>query len=86
MKYRKKPIVIEALQWLGDWQEMKDWAKNCSDGNGTDLIFMFDQTLKVQTLEGEMKVPIGNFVVCGVEGEFYSCDPEIFKKSNEPVE
>lgn len=83
MKFRKKPIVIEAKQWDGDWREMKEWANNQSDGSGTHLSFDMRGFLAVHTLEGRMKVELLDWVICGVKGEFYSCKPDIFKESYE---
>ena len=86
MRYRKKPVEIEAKKYDGDFMELLSWSGCCSDGNGTSIVFDSVEGLYINTLEGKMKVPIGNFVICGVNGEFYSCDPEIFDKTYELVE
>jgi hypothetical protein len=81
MKFRKKPVVIEAHYYDGDYREAIEWARNVTDGNGTCLAYSpVTSTMVVCTLEGEMNVPIGNFIICGVEGELYSCEPNIFSK------
>lgn len=90
MKFRKKPVVIDAFQYKGEPAEAIEWVSGlhrkdlastylvCSFGKYSDELF-------VNTLEGKMLVPVGNYIVCGVEGELYSCDPVIFLKTNEPV-
>jgi len=90
MKYQTKKVQIEALQWDGDWQPMRAWADNVSDGNGTVLRFYCnsanpDGALEICTLEGTMNVPLGDFVICGLAGEFYPCKPEIFHQKYEPA-
>ena len=74
MKYRKKPVVIEAIQFTGDnHKECKNFIKP-----------NFDNTLNypnIKTLEGVMRVNIGVFIIKGVQGEFYSCKPDIFEQT-----
>jgi len=89
MKYRKKPVVIEAHVWDGDWEELRNWADRASDGAGTSIHYCEKNNtsyIYIRTLEGRVDAPVGNYVICGVNGEFYSCDPEIFNKSYELVE
>ena len=74
MKYRKKPVVIEATQWF----KMGDHPKvQCSRWNGRFFI---------DTLEGEMQVTPGNWIITGVKGEHYRCMPDIFEMTYEAVE
>lgn len=96
MKYRKKPVVIEAKQWNGkNEREMFDFL---TSDTGQDVAldgekFRIDLAnggcqvgnLIIKTLEGEMKANIGDFVICGINGEFYPCKPDIFKKTYEEV-
>lgn len=78
MKYRKKPVEIEAIQWTGNnGSEIETFI----EGN-------FDNTLSypnIRTLEGVMKVDIGDYVIKGVKGEFYPCKPDIFEMTYEAV-
>ena len=78
-KYRKKPVVIEAVQFTGDnFPEMELFIPvgvYCDDG-----------TFDIGTLEGELHVSIGDWVIKGVNGEFYPCKPDIFEKTYEKVE
>jgi hypothetical protein len=80
--YRKKPVVVEAVQWDGKNQfEITSFCKSCyftSYGTVKDLF--------IDTLEGDMKVAIGDYIIKGVEGEFYPCKPKIFKLTYEIVE
>jgi hypothetical protein len=77
-KYRKKPVVIDAIQYNGN-----NLAKclNFLDGN-----YIFDNhSLKITTLEGDMVVSTDDYIIKGVNGEFYPCKPDIFNKTYEIV-
>jgi hypothetical protein len=81
VKYRKKPVEIEALQWLGDnYKEIKDF---CNISFGVNETSGFN--LYVHTLEGIMKASIGDYIIKGVQGEFYPCKPDIFKETYDIV-
>ena len=92
MKYRKKPVVIEAFEYDGDLQYnsgiwyVPDWAvKAFNDG----ILFYGEDTpwnLYVGTLEGNMLVRVGDFIIRGINGELYPCKPDIFEKTYEKVE
>jgi hypothetical protein len=84
-KFRKKPVVIEAMQltldhqnqiaiemWLGEW--FNTWLP--SQG----------WPLEIRTLEGIMKASTGDWIIKGVNGEFYPCKPDIFDKTYEAVD
>jgi hypothetical protein len=97
MKYRKKPVVIEAVQWTGENQRaMFDFLTTSTNKNITleedtfriDLVNGSCQVgnLMIKTLEGEMKASIGDYIIKGVKGEFYPCKPDIFEKTYEEVE
>lgn len=77
-KYRKKPVVVEALKFTGDnWAEIEDFVPV---GGYND-----DGTFQIATLEGEHKCSIGDYVIKGVAGEFYPCNPGIFESTYEAV-
>lgn len=82
MRVRKKPVIVEAHRWDGDWESMGKWATNVSDGNGTGIIYTRENgmecNLRVRTLEGIMEVCLGDWVICGLAGEFYPCKAAIF--------
>ncbi len=75
MKFRKKPVVIEATQWfkMGDHPAVEKHDRE--EGFG-----------KVYTLEGEHTVTKGDWIITGVKGEHYPCKPDIFEMTYEPVE
>lgn len=76
-KYRKKPVIVEAIQYTGDnIEEIKDFCKDCS--------VLFD-SLIIFTLEGRMKASINDYIIKGVNGEFYPCKPDVFEKTYELI-
>lgn len=76
MKYRKKPVVIEAFQ-LG-YESFPKWAEDALlDGR----LRIDDDVVIIKTLEGTMKAGIGTFIVKGVDGELYPCRADIFKET-----
>ena len=76
-KYRKKPVVIEAVQWTGD--NLVEVSMLMPHG-GYDGIA---KTIKIETLEGEMVANIGDYIIKGIKGEFYPCKPDIFEQTYE---
>ena len=79
-RYRKKPVVIEAVQFTGtNEREIAEFA-----GESFELLFLGKRAIK--TLEGYMKISVGDFIIKGVNGEFYPCKPDIFKKTYELAE
>ena len=83
-KYRKKPVVIEAIQWDGSY---KSWQSiNSQLGSGSRKLKEEDDFLMVETLEGTMKANKGDYIIKGINGELYPCKPDIFEKTYEPVE
>jgi hypothetical protein len=80
MKFRKKPVVIEAIQWKGDnFKEIKEFIFN------TEKIFTCGDAIHIVTLEGVMEASINDFIIKGVKGEFYPCKPDIFEQTYERV-
>jgi hypothetical protein len=80
MKYRKKPIIVEAEQWFPG-KHINGVYRNVSD----NLSLKFDYAW-IDTLEGKMKVMEGDYIITGVKGERYCCKPDIFKMTYEKVE
>jgi len=78
-KYRKKPVVIEAM--LLDKTNLVTAAKWC-DSRADPL----GRGVKIQTLEGVMFGELGDYIIKGVKGEFYPCKPDIFAATYEEVE
>ena len=80
-KYRKKPIVIEAIQRIeGNDDEVCDFLANSESCFGYDA-----GKITIETLEGEMTVSVGDYVIKGVGGECYPCKPDIFEQTYEEV-
>lgn len=87
MKFRKKPVVIDAIRWTGtNKQELNLWLDKVSNGNPLSTVIIGIDDVRIITLEGKMAVSIGDYIICGVIGEFYPCKPDIFEKTYEPVE
>lgn len=90
MKYRKKPVVVEAFKWTADINQTEDpvwmlealecgeaWFENC----GTKEV-----KLVIKTLEGNHIANPGDYIIKGIKGELYPCKPDIFEQTYETVE
>jgi hypothetical protein len=72
IKYRKRPVVVEALEYVGQpISELKQIF-------GSDK---FTHPATIETLEGNLAISFGDYIIRGVEGEIYPCNPDIFKKT-----
>ncbi len=94
MKYRKKPIVIDAIVWNGNnleevmnfigsefrYEPLSEYITQKFTYNPKD------NDLRIVTLEGLMKADVGDYIIRGVNGEYYPCKPDIFEKTYEKVE
>ena len=93
MKYRKKPVVVEAFQLTDDpeyesppWftqavADEKVWIdRSLNDGH----ISVYGCT--IQTLEGRMHAKLGDYIIQGAAGELYPCKPDVFSKTYEKAE
>ena len=80
-KFRKKPAVVEAVQWDGaSISELQAFA-------GNDLSWSpLTGAAFIPTLEGLMRADKGDWIIKGVKGEFYPCKPDIFAATYEPIE
>lgn len=93
MKYRKKPVIIEAFRYDGDLirsdgQYVPEWAPKAYE-DGTMYYGELDGQpgeLFVKTLEGDHHVSVGDYIIQGVNGELYPCKPDIFEKTYEEAE
>lgn len=86
MKYRKKPVIIEAIQF----EDNSDRIIEIHEFMGGDTIRVNYEDkdnpyLKIETLEGTMKASVGDYIIKGVNEEFYPCKPDIFEKTYERV-
>lgn len=86
-KYKKKPAVIEAIQNKGDnWREIAEWAHEGMPPEANSIIIPQPfLSLSVRTLEGNMIANLNDWIIRGVNGEFYPCKPDIFEKTYEKV-
>lgn len=82
-KYKKKPVEVEAIQHFGvyTYRIISEWAGYSVIDEIND-----DEEFIIHTLEGDMKVSIGDYIIKGVNGEFYPCKPDIFEKTYEKVD
>lgn len=81
-KYRKKPVVIEAVRFMID-DSLPDWFMDKVSSN--IIITHKDGTCYINTLEGVMKADKGDYIILGVNEEVYPCKPDIFEKTYEAV-
>jgi hypothetical protein len=88
-KYRSKPVVIEAKQYIGGNREViiefvgESIIHTGIDDDGAEYEL---ENMRIVTLEGEMMIRPGDYVIRGTAGEFYPCKAEIFAAKYEPVE
>ena len=81
LKFRKKPVVIDAVEWKGDnFIEVDNFITIPHE------TFPSQGIVKIPTLEGIMEAGMGDYIIKGVNGEFYPCKPDIFEKTYEIVE
>lgn len=78
MKFRKKPVVVDAVQWF------KAGDHPAVDYGGTDDAGV--DHYSIRTREGRMLVTPGDWIITGIKGEFYPCKPDIFAATYEAVE
>ncbi len=79
MRFIKKPVAIEAVQWKGD--NIGEILLLSKDGNRDISEEVFGDTLTISTLEGDMTASLNDWIIKGVSGECYPCKPDIFKKT-----
>jgi hypothetical protein len=90
MKYRKRPVIVEAIEWDGEkytFDRIEKWSGNLinwfTDRGG-------NMVLLIPTLEGEMKALKGDFIIKEPfpteDRQFYPCKPAIFEATYEPME
>lgn len=82
--FRKKPVVIEAVQWTGD-NEVDIYAL-MGDREWQNVIQVIGDVIGINTLEGTMTAAVGDWIIKGVKGELYPCKPDIFEATYEHVD
>jgi len=90
-RFRKKPVVIEAMQWTGDnLSDVIDFTGlNISAARWTKEELeatVKNKGLKIFTLEGPLRTRVGDWIIKGVKGEFYPCKPDIFEATYDLVD
>lgn len=83
-KYRKKPVVVEVFRFIGD-DELIDQLIQFA-GSHNLSIHPITEDVYIKTLEGDMHVSYGDYIIRGVHQELYPCKPDIFEKTYELVE
>lgn len=78
-KYRTKPCEIEAIQWK------RNNEKEIFDFTEGGYYLNRDNDLIIETLEGDMRADVGDYIIKGLRGEFYPCKPDVFKKKYELI-
>lgn len=89
MKFRKKPVVVEAVQFLPYRKSYDEIARLAVNGIRTVQILERDDGLPqlfIDTLEGQMEAKIGDWIIKGISGEIYPCKPDIFNATYEAAE
>ena len=93
MKYRKRPVVIDAIQWTGEnlhevieLTGLHDSARNRWAAWDDYEAFVRAHGLKIFTLEGPLHAAVGDWIIKGVKGECYPCKPDVFMATYEPAE
>jgi|SRR5689334_14774016 hypothetical protein len=92
MRYRKKPVVIEAIQLTPElfWEMYEnkkaifDKFTFCGQYHPPSRTIT-NAYIMIETLEGKMKAVLFDWIIKGVAGEFYPCKPDIFEETYEPV-
>ena len=93
--YRKKPVVIEAIEFrydnisdVLDFMVGKNKFEDSFEDSRLEVIDSIRQTgkLKINTLEGNVVASIGDYIIKGVQGENYPCKPDIFEQTYDLVE
>ena len=81
-QYRKKPVVIEAIQFNGkNAEEIEQWSNNNVKAGPASEDTLTRSYLEIETLEGMMTAQQNDYIIKGVKGEFYPCKPDIFEQT-----
>ena len=84
-KYRKKPVIIEAVQYDGNFRCLDVFSINEVSHFVVSKDENDKQCIKIPTLEGEMIASVGDYIIRGIKGEYYPCKPDIFEATYEKV-
>lgn len=81
-KYRKRPVVVEAVQLV---EGNDDAIMQFMQATSCPFEIVGDHAVIIHTLEGDMTADKGDWIICGVKGEFYPCKPDVFDETYDPV-
>ncbi len=84
--FRKKPVVIEARQFVGGAEiyDLIHWINEGQNANHRGLAYGKNKNLLIPTLEGDHLAQLGDWIIKGIAGEFYPCKPDIFDATYVP--
>ena len=86
MKYRKKPVVIEAMEYTRKTRKaVIAWCGAGHSAIDDDGAEYETEALRIHTAEGTMHASLGDWIIKGIKGEFYPCKPDIFAATYELV-
>lgn len=83
MRFRKKPVVIEAMQFTGDAEAVFAFME---DADPRAAAWESGSGIVIDTLEGQMVASRGDWIIRGVKGEYYPCKPDVFAATYEAVD
>lgn len=85
-KFRKKPVVVEAIKFTRQtYDEVREFTERKAYALSIPRHPNGRATCKIDTLEGDMTATEGDYIIKGVQGEFYPCKPDIFEETYETV-
>jgi hypothetical protein len=89
MKYRKKPIEVEAFQWNGNFTDLIKWTKSTPLRGSYNFEhkkgFFGKNSLLIKTNKGSMKAALGDWIIKGINNEYYPVRPDIFRQTYEKI-
>ena len=85
MKFRKKPVIIDAVQFDGTEKSARGICLILGIPDGVAFYNIVINTMHIRTLEGLHEAIKGDWIIKGVKGEFYPCKPDIFEMTYEAV-
>lgn len=85
-KYRKKPVVIEAVRFIDTEENYEEIMNFFGETTYTISHVQREPYIIIDTLEGRMKADVGDYIIRGVNGEYYPCKADIFAKTYELAE
>lgn len=88
-RFRKKPVEVEAIKWDGtNWNEICNFIPVPHVAKGDEETLKREPSrmpILIETLEGTMRAELGDWIIKGIQGEFYPCKPDIFEQTYELV-